>query len=123
MTMSTSPANAGLPVQSSSSASPLRLVREQALILCVDVQERLSAALPPELVLRLRKNAAILLRGAAALGVPVLVSEQYKKGLGDTLPDLVAALPTGTPRLDARQAFSTPTPVTLGRPRSSTAAS
>ena len=100
MTMSTSPASAGLPVQSNASASPLRLVREQALILCVDVQERLSAALPPELGLRLRKNAAILLRGAAALGVPVLVSEQYKKGLGDTLPDLVAALPTGTPRLE-----------------------
>ena len=100
MTMSTSPASAGLPVQSNASASPLRLVREQALILCVDVQERLSAALLPELGLRLRKNAAILLRGAAALGVPVLVSEQYKKGLGDTLPDLVAALPTGTPRLE-----------------------
>ena len=93
-------AGAIAPVQSASAPSPLRLLREQALVLCVDVQERLSAVLPEELLSRLRKNAAILLRGAAALGVPVLVSEQYKKGLGDTLPDLVAALPAGTRRLE-----------------------
>jgi nicotinamidase-related amidase len=99
-TPSQSSAGPSAPSQSSSAASPLRLVREQALVLCVDVQERLSAALPEELLRRMRKNAAILLRGAAALGVPVLVSEQYKKGLGDTLPDLVAALPDGTQRLE-----------------------
>ena len=85
---------------STSAAASLRLLREQALFLCVDVQERLSAALPPELLARMRKNSATLLRGAAALGVPVLVSEQYKKGLGDTLPDLVEALPPGTPRFE-----------------------
>ena len=102
MTMSTPHGNPGVPVQSvaTSAAAPLRLMREQALVLCVDVQERLSAALPAELLARLRKNAAILLRGAAALGVPVLVSEQYKKGLGDTLPDLVEALPAGAVRLE-----------------------
>ena len=102
MTISTpqSSAGASAPIQSPSAASPLRLLREQALVLCVDVQERLSAALPEELLGRLRKNAAILLRGAAALGVPVLVSEQYKKGLGDTLPDLVEALPAGTQRFE-----------------------
>jgi nicotinamidase-related amidase len=75
-------------------------VREQALVVCVDVQERLSNAIPHELLARMRKNAAILLRGAAALHVPVLVSEQYKKGLGETLPDLVEALPVGTPRVE-----------------------
>lgn len=100
MTTSISQPIAGAPLQSPAAASPLRLVREQALVLCVDAQERLSAALPEELLLRLRKNAAILLRGAAALGVPVLVSEQYKKGLGDTLPELVAALPAGTRRFE-----------------------
>jgi nicotinamidase-related amidase len=88
------------PVQSPATASPLRLLREQAIVLCVDVQERLSSAIPEELLSRLRKNAAILLRGAAALQVPVLVSEQYKKGLGDTLPDLVEALPAGSRRFE-----------------------
>lgn len=104
MTMSTpqppSVSGAGAPVQSCAAPSPMRLEREQTLVLCVDVQERLGAAIPAELLERMRKSAAILLRGAAALGVPVLVSEQYKKGLGDTLPDLVAALPAGTPRFE-----------------------
>jgi len=89
-----------LPTQSPATPSPLRLDRTQALFLCVDVQERLASAMHEQLLDRLRKNAVVLLRGAAVLGVPVLVSEQYKKGLGETLPDLVAALPAGTPRLD-----------------------
>lgn len=93
------------PMQSPAAPSPLRLLPERTILLCVDVQERLSAAIPAELLLRLRKNAAILLRGAAALGIPVLVSEQYKKGLGDTLPDLVEALPPGSRRFE-KLAFS-----------------
>ena len=97
-TIPTSPT--GAPLASPSTPSPLALVREQALVLCVDVQERLSAAMHPELLGRLVRNGSNLLRGAATLGVPVIVSEQYKKGLGDTLPDLVAALPAGTPRFE-----------------------
>src|SRR5689334_14173128 len=88
------------PNHSPETPSPLRLVREQTLFLCVDIQERLCAAIPPELLLRMRKNVATLLRGAAVLGIPVIVSEQYRRGLGDTLPDLVEALPPGTPRIE-----------------------
>lgn len=88
------------PSLNSASPAPLRLLREQTLFLCVDVQERLAAAMPEELLGRLRKNATTLLRGAAALGIPVLVSEQYRKGLGGTLSDLAAALPAGTQCLD-----------------------
>lgn len=88
------------PRQTPSTPPPLRLFPEHTLFVLVDVQERLAAAMPPELLARMQKSTVALLRGAAALKVPVLVSEQYKKGLGDTLPDLVAALPTGTPRLE-----------------------
>lgn len=38
-------------------------------------------------------------RGAVALGLPVLVTEQYPQGLGETVPELLAVLPEGTPRL------------------------
>src|SRR5262245_30066831 len=88
------------PNPSSTAPSPLRLFREQTLFLCVDIQDRLAAAMPEELLGRLRKNVRLLLQGAATLSIAVLVSEQYKKGLGETLPDLVAALPGGTPRHD-----------------------
>ena len=92
-------------MQSPATPPPLKLFREQTLFLCVDIQERLLHAMAPDAVARLRKNSTILLRGAQALGVPVLVSEQYKKGLGELPPDLVAALPPGTPRLE-KLAFS-----------------
>lgn len=89
-----------VPSISPSERSPLSLSREQALILCIDVQERLAQAMPEELLERLVYNASNLLRGAQALGVPVLVSEQYRKGLGLTLPTLSDALPAGTPRFE-----------------------
>ena len=89
-----------VPSTSPSERSPLSLSREQALILCIDVQERLAQAMPEELLERLVYNASNLLRGAQALGVPVLVSEQYRKGLGVTLPTLSDALPAGTPRFE-----------------------
>lgn len=78
----------------------MRLSREQTLFLCVDIQERLAPAMHEELMARLRKNSLALIHGARQLGIPLLVSEQYKKGLGSTLPDLVAALPEGTVRHD-----------------------
>ena len=65
-----------VPASSPSAPSPLKLARDQALILCVDVQDRLAQAMPEELLERLSYNACNLLRGAQALGVPVLVSEQ-----------------------------------------------
>ena len=89
-----------VPSTSPSERSPLSLSREQALILCIDVQERLAQAMPEELLERLVYNASNLLRGAQVLGVPVLVSEQYRKGLGLTLPTLSEALPAGTPRFE-----------------------
>jgi hypothetical protein len=98
-------AHSSAPVKSPSTPSPLRLVPEQTLFLCVDIQERLAGAMSTELLARLHKNALALLRGAAALAVPILVSEQYKKGLGELLPELAAALPSGTARFD-KLAFS-----------------
>lgn len=87
-----------IPAMSPSSPSPLRLLREQALILCIDVQERLAPAMHEELMERLVHNGRILLRGAQALGVPVLVTEQYRKGLGATVPGLAEAIPAGAAR-------------------------
>ena len=38
---------------------------------------------------------ATLVRGADAVGVPILVTEQYPKGLGHTVPEVGAHLPDG----------------------------
>jgi nicotinamidase-related amidase len=65
-----------------------RLVPASSLLLVVDVQERLAAAMPKESLDRLVKSARLLLMAGAILDVPVLVSEQYPKGLGSTIPEL-----------------------------------
>ena len=69
-----------------------RLLPSSTALLVVDVQEKLAAAMPPDALAELEKNAAILLEAAALLGVPVIVSEQYPKGLGPTVPSIAARL-------------------------------
>jgi nicotinamidase-related amidase len=69
-----------------------RLSRESTLLFVVDVQERLAAAMPADAMERLVKNAGILVEAAAAMSVPILVSEQYPKGLGPTVEPLGARL-------------------------------
>ncbi len=69
-----------------------RLLAEKTTLLVVDVQEKLAAAMPPAALEQLVKNTTILLEAAKALGVNVVVSEQYPKGLGPTMPALAAKL-------------------------------
>ena len=69
----------------SQQASDLNLAPETSVLAIVDIQERLAAAMPEEERERAVKNAAILVEAAGLLGVPVLVSEQYPKGLGHTV--------------------------------------
>ena len=69
-----------------------RLVAATTAILVVDVQEKLAAAMPPAALDELVKNAGILLETADALGVRVLASEQYPKGLGSTVSGLATKL-------------------------------
>ena len=73
------------------------LEAEQCALVVIDIQEKL---LPPifhkeELV----KNARLLIRAAGILKIPTLMSTQYAKGLGGTVPE-VASLLAGTPAAD-----------------------
>ncbi len=69
-----------------------RLDPKTTAILVVDVQEKLAAAMPPETLATLVKNTSILLETAKVLGVRVIASEQYPKGLGPTVPELAKLL-------------------------------
>jgi nicotinamidase-related amidase len=69
-----------------------RLLPGTTALLVVDVQDRLAAAMPAPRMEALTKNAGILLDAAAQLGVRVLASEQYPKGLGHTIAPLAEKL-------------------------------
>jgi nicotinamidase-related amidase len=65
--------------------SMLIRARESCLIV-IDMQERLVPAM--QAPARTIRNAKILVTAAKRLGIPVLLTEQYPKGLGHTVPDL-----------------------------------
>ena len=68
----------------------MRLQRANTILLIIDVQEKLMAVIDgAKGVLR---NIDRLVRGAEILGVPVLVTEQYVKGLGPTVDSIREAL-------------------------------
>jgi len=71
------------------------LEAEQCVLIVVDIQEKL---LPPiwqkeQLV----RNSQMLIRLAGILKIPAIVSTQYAKGLGNTLPEIASLLPESTP--------------------------
>jgi nicotinamidase-related amidase len=67
-----------------------QLKRENSILAVVDYQERLMPVIHArEAVL---EAAARLIRGCRILGVPILVTQQYTKGLGETVPPVVRAL-------------------------------
>ncbi len=70
--------------------SPELMSRDHTALLVIDVQERLVPA-----IARHRHvvwNIGRLLDGARLLGLPVLATEQYPKGLGPTVPELAGRL-------------------------------
>ena len=69
----------------------MRLDRERAALVVVDVQEGFRKALPE--FEQVARATATMVRGAGALEVPVLITEQYPKGLGETAPEIAEALP------------------------------
>lgn len=74
---------------------PLMLIRaDDSALVVIDMQERLVPAM--QAPARTIRNARTLLRAANAVGVPVLMTEQYPEGLGRTVPE-IAALATTPP--------------------------
>jgi nicotinamidase-related amidase len=68
----------------------MRLDREQAVLVLIDIQERLMPVIDgADAVIR---NIERLIRGCHILGVPILLTEQYVKGLGPTVEPVRRAL-------------------------------
>jgi nicotinamidase-related amidase len=71
----------------------MRLTSSNSALCVIDIQERLLPTIPtgPEVV----TESCRLLEAAALFEVPVLVTEQYPKGLGSTVPAVTERLKRG----------------------------
>jgi nicotinamidase-related amidase len=69
------------------------LDRGAAVLVVIDVQEAYRTVLHE--YDRVARAVVTMVRGAAVLGVPMLVTEQYPKGLGHTVAEVVEHVPAG----------------------------
>jgi nicotinamidase-related amidase len=76
-----------------SDAARQELIAEQSALVVIDIQEKL---LPPIFQKdQLVRNSQLLMRAAEILKIPVLMTTQYAKGLGGTVPEIASLLPEG----------------------------
>jgi isochorismate hydrolase len=66
-----------------------RLHRDNALLIVIDVQEKLTAVIHEQE--QLQRNIERLVRGCHILKVPAILTEQYPKGLGPTTESVQGA--------------------------------
>ena len=65
---------------------------DNSQLVIVDVQKKLGQAMPTKVLNRVVLNTILLASGADLLAVPTLLTEQYPQGLGETDPNIIAAL-------------------------------
>ncbi len=73
--------------------SPALLRRDRSALAVIDMQERLMPAIAGADAVT--QAAGILIEAARHLDVPVVVTEQYPKGLGPTVEAIAGRLPNG----------------------------
>ncbi len=69
----------------------MRILKENTLGLVIDIQERLLPVMFQKE--QLVKNSRILISGLNELGIPITISQQYTKGLGETVEEIRSCLP------------------------------
>ncbi|HEX4337870.1 MAG TPA: isochorismatase family protein [Polyangiaceae bacterium] len=69
-----------------------RLVPDKTAVIVVDIQERLTAAMPERRVADVVRATTVLVESARLLGAPVFATVQYTKGLGPMIASVATVL-------------------------------
>jgi nicotinamidase-related amidase len=73
---------------------PYTAEREESILLIIDIQQAMLKAIPTwEATLR---RVIQMIQAAKALDIPILLTEHYKKGLGETVPEVKSAVGNAT---------------------------
>lgn len=59
-----------------------------SVLVVIDIQQRLASVMPEKILKRIIASTQFLIQSAELLNIPVIVTEQYPKGLGTTVSDL-----------------------------------
>lgn len=84
--------------------SPFRLLRENTQAMIIDVQDKLAPHIYE--IDKVTNKINILVQGLQALGVPVMLNEQYPDKLGQTIPTIVDKLEATNQKVYAKRSFS-----------------
>lgn len=69
----------------------MRITRQNTTGLVIDIQERLFPVMDEKE--NLLRNCQLLINGLIQLHVPLVVTQQYTRGLGDTIDELKSIIP------------------------------
>jgi nicotinamidase-related amidase len=82
-----------------------KLDPKRAALVVIDVQEAFRKVVPD--FDEVARACSTMIRGAEAVGIPILVTEQYPKGLGRTASEVAGSLPDGVEAIE-KVCFSAP---------------
>lgn len=75
-----------------SSTENFRIDPTQACLVVVDIQEKLAPTMPSDVLQKVLRNTGILISTAQEFQIPILLTEQYTKGLGPTRSEVKSLL-------------------------------
>lgn len=62
----------------------------ESLYIVIDLQEKLVKILEEDS--KVIKNSQIIAKTSSILNIPIVITEQYKKGLGETIPEITSSV-------------------------------
>jgi nicotinamidase-related amidase len=74
---------------------PLIVTKENTALVIIDVQEKLAMTMKYKD--QVTHNIRLLIQAAKLFNMPILITEQYPKGLGRTIPEIASEIPKITP--------------------------
>lgn len=72
----------------------MRISKENTIGLIIDIQERLFPVMHEKEAFL--KNSEMLIQGLNALNIPLIATQQYTRGLGETLSEITSLIPDFT---------------------------
>lgn len=81
-----------------------RIMRDNCQAVIIDVQEKLTPHIYRQQ--EILSKIVMLIKGLQALGIPIMLNEQYKKGLGETVPEIMEVLDSNKAKAVEKVTFS-----------------